>query len=1070
MTLAPPRADQARVPASPATGSVSAILVVHDGEPWLVESLDALALQSRPPERLVVVDTGSTDTSGSILAGHAGIRRSIPSVEVLTLPRDTSFAEAVAAGVEALPDATTGEWLWLLHDDTAPAPMTLRRLVDVSRRSSSVGVVGPKVTRWDDARRLRSVGMQVTRTGRASGGPAVGELDQGQYDTRSDVLGVSSAGMLVEREVFERLGGFDRAFPDAGDLDLCWRAQLAGHRVVVVPGAVVREGAATAEGTRADGPAPAAVRGRARRRTRQIALTRCSLLATPFLALWMALSTLGSSLALLLVKRPRLAWREFCDLGALFTGWRLLGARWRFRGRRVVRRRDLHGLFVPTRTAVRNTVDAIQDAVTVEGSRREESVGPESFETGPVSPDAETLTHLPATWPQRVVRHPGFLVVALTAVLAVVAWRSLLASSALTGSGLGLSGGELERLEAGPSALWHAWWDGWHGAAAGGAGEAAPYLPVLAGATWLVARVPWVDAGASPAATAIGWFLVAAMPLSAWTAYLGTRVVTRLRWPRAWGALAWASVGTLVSALDAGRLGAAVAHVLLPLVLAGFAVVARRRASAPATFGTALAVALLGVFNPPLGAMSLALAVLVVVVGRGWARLRGLTLVLVPLVLVGPWVREVFDDPRVLLGGPGLTVWPASAGAAGAPDWQLALLRPEPVTLAVALLAAPLVLAGLLGLLRRGPRSRMATALGVLALVGLAAGLLAPRVSLAHVPSGSSAAPGVITPWAGTGLDLLALALIGAALLGYDAIGTAGRRAAARWRARLGQVVALVAVAGVLASAAWAGWTGVGRGLQAATASMPAVVADQAFSPAATRFLVLHREDGAMTYDLRAAEPGAVARGLPVPPASADPLVEDAVRRTVSGDRTGAGDGVQAALAELGVGFVGLRGDVSDPLVRQLDSTAGLTRLSHSGGVVLWRVLPSPGAGSLDVPPSRVRVLDAEDRPLQAVDTDGPHSQLRADIEAGQPGRTLVLAEAPDLAEHASVTYDGQALLPVPGTDRPTYRLPATAGTVEVSLPATDRNWRWAQLGLLAVAIFLAVPFGNRRSRREAVE
>ena len=82
MTLAPPRAAPARVPAAPAAGSVSAILVVHDGEPWLVDSLDALAVQSRPPERLVVVDTGSTDTSASILAGHAGIRRTITAVDV----------------------------------------------------------------------------------------------------------------------------------------------------------------------------------------------------------------------------------------------------------------------------------------------------------------------------------------------------------------------------------------------------------------------------------------------------------------------------------------------------------------------------------------------------------------------------------------------------------------------------------------------------------------------------------------------------------------------------------------------------------------------------------------------------------------------------------------------------------------------------------------------------------------------------------------------------------------------------------------------------------------------------
>ena len=55
--------------------------------------------------------------------------------------------------------------------------------------------------------------------------------------------------MLVRRDVFDALGGFEPAFaPYAEDLDLCWRAHLAGHRVVVVPAARVREAAAPPTG------------------------------------------------------------------------------------------------------------------------------------------------------------------------------------------------------------------------------------------------------------------------------------------------------------------------------------------------------------------------------------------------------------------------------------------------------------------------------------------------------------------------------------------------------------------------------------------------------------------------------------------------------------------------------------------------------------------------------------------------------------------------------------------------------------------------------------------------------
>ena len=70
--------------------------------------------------------------------------------------------------------------------------------------------------------------------------------------------------MLVRRDVFDALGGFDPAFaPHADDVDLCWRAHLAGHRVVVVPQARVRGAlpprAASARGRRP--PAPPSVPG-----------------------------------------------------------------------------------------------------------------------------------------------------------------------------------------------------------------------------------------------------------------------------------------------------------------------------------------------------------------------------------------------------------------------------------------------------------------------------------------------------------------------------------------------------------------------------------------------------------------------------------------------------------------------------------------------------------------------------------------------------------------------------------------------------------------------------------------
>src|SRR5665811_1364825 len=116
---------------------VTGVLVVHDGATWLKECLDALAFQTRPLDRLVFVDIGSTDDSLRIAARHARIRQVVGDVVAISVPQESTFGGAVGRAVEqmtfgsessepASPEAATGaEWLWLLHDDSAAAPDAL---------------------------------------------------------------------------------------------------------------------------------------------------------------------------------------------------------------------------------------------------------------------------------------------------------------------------------------------------------------------------------------------------------------------------------------------------------------------------------------------------------------------------------------------------------------------------------------------------------------------------------------------------------------------------------------------------------------------------------------------------------------------------------------------------------------------------------------------------------------------------------------------------------------------------------------------------------------------------------
>ena len=217
-------------------------MVSHDGGDFLPRTLAALAAQTRPADAVIGVDTGSRDHSAALLEQELGKA----NVTVFDQPR-SGMGGAVMAGLKALApwpaegSAATApgtDWIWLLHDDAAPAPEALAELLRAVERAPSVTVAGCKQLDWHAERRLIDVGLSTSRWAERLTLIDADELDQGQYDGRSDTFAVNSAGMLVRRDIWEELRGFDPALPGSGDdVDFCWRNRLAGHRVVVVPNA-----------------------------------------------------------------------------------------------------------------------------------------------------------------------------------------------------------------------------------------------------------------------------------------------------------------------------------------------------------------------------------------------------------------------------------------------------------------------------------------------------------------------------------------------------------------------------------------------------------------------------------------------------------------------------------------------------------------------------------------------------------------------------------------------------------------------------------------------------------------
>ena len=237
--------------------AVVAVMVTHNPGPELEDALWSLANQDYPGLNVLVADAGSdADPTGRVVQvlPHAFVRRT----------RADGFAEAANQALDAVEGAA---FLCFVHDDVALDQSAIRLMVEEAYRSNAA-ICGPKLVEFDRPEVLLDVGRAIDRLGGTHTGIEPGELDQEQHDAVRDVFYVSSATMLVRADLFSTLGGFDPdAFPGSEDLDLCWRARIAGARVMVVPDAWVQHHEVANQRTTGD---RVEIRDRARRRVRTV--------------------------------------------------------------------------------------------------------------------------------------------------------------------------------------------------------------------------------------------------------------------------------------------------------------------------------------------------------------------------------------------------------------------------------------------------------------------------------------------------------------------------------------------------------------------------------------------------------------------------------------------------------------------------------------------------------------------------------------------------------------------------------------------------------------------------------
>jgi GT2 family glycosyltransferase len=988
---------------------------------------------------VVGVDTGSRDRSGAMLTEALG------RAAVFGMDRGTGYAAAVhqalrhRAATTHLPPAAGApaertEWVWLLHDDCEPEPDALEQLLLGADQVPAVAVLGPKVMDWSDRDVLLEAGVGIDRAGRRITGIEPREVDQGQHDGNRDVLAVGSAGMLVRRDVWNQVGGFDpgmRLYRE--DVDFCWRVQAAGYRVRVITDAVVYHVEAASRRRRQASAAPR--RGREDRRNALLVLLG-NLPPGPMvvaLAGNLVLSTLRT-LFFLFAKRAGAALDEFAGfLGVAAHPLRLLAARRRrSRGRRGAYARLRAE--VPPGHSVRKLAEFATGALSK--SLPVDVAGSHHATDDPTDDDSLLVD---SGIVQRVLTNPGVLLFLVLTAIALVAERSLLSTSPL-------GGGALVPAWGGASGLGAEYLQGFHPAGIGTAASTPPYVAVIALLATLLGGKPWL---------AVDIILIGCIPLAGTTAYLASRRITRSVPVRVWAAMAYALLPVGMGAVAAGRLGTALALVLLPLiaVVAARVFTHGRHRARRAAWAAALLVAVAAAFVPlvwVLTVAAMALGALVYRRGRPGVLIDAAIVAVVPVVLLLPWDIGLAAHPSQLLLEAGLQ--PSGLATPHLPARSLMLLSPGGPGLPPFWVTAGLILAAAVALVAGGRRA-LVLAGWAAALLGLLAAAALSKLIVTPAAGGDAvlAWPGLALAFAGAGL-LLAAAACGDRF--QDKLGSGG------WRAPGGiAVLALAAVACTAPALAAAAWVTSGvRGPVAPSAGpvLPEFVSVSSATGLRLRTLVLRVDPrGRVAYSvLRDSDPLIGASELAVPPAA-----QRALNLSVAALTAPAGGSVQDqghSLAGFGIGYVLLPAPIDPALARLLDGVPGLRPVSQTAAFALWRVSD---------PTARVRVVGQNGTVVPV--NSGTVSVTGAGVPAA--GGTLVLAEP---AGNWSAALNGHPLArlaaPVGGWAQG-FRLPPGGGSLTVSHSQLGRTAVVA-LEALAVAIVLALGLPGARAAGEAGE
>jgi GT2 family glycosyltransferase len=215
--------------------SVAIVILNYNGRNFLEQFLPSVLTSSYSNKEIIVADNNSTDDSLEVL-------KQFSNVKVLLLDKNYGFAEGYNQSLQRV----TADYYVLLNTDVEITTQWIEPIIDLMEKDKSVAACQPKILSYKEKAFFEYAG--------AAGGwiDALGypfsrgrvfdehEKDLGQYNDNAEIFWATGAAMFVRASAFHEVNGFDSFFfAHMEEIDLCWRLQLAGYKVMSCPASVV---------------------------------------------------------------------------------------------------------------------------------------------------------------------------------------------------------------------------------------------------------------------------------------------------------------------------------------------------------------------------------------------------------------------------------------------------------------------------------------------------------------------------------------------------------------------------------------------------------------------------------------------------------------------------------------------------------------------------------------------------------------------------------------------------------------------------------------------------------------